>query len=167
MDYITAYKKLVVSALFKKWKKKSHSTYLAHFFGEVDEQLNIGQWQIGFYDTVNDRITSFVVGNAIEQMPSEEVFKKEGIVEELELEKVEMSEKEALETALLLQKKKYPQHPTLKGIVILQHLTIGLVWNVTLITQTFAALNVKIDTHSKKVIEDSLNTFFDLANTSE
>ncbi len=159
MDYKHAYQMLFSSIVFKKWKNKQ---YLSHLFGEIDEQLHVVQWQIGYYDKKLDKVTTFVIGDHIERMPAEEVFKKEGIVEELELDNVKIGETEALEAALALQKKKYPQHPVLKGIIILQQLD-KVMWNVTFITRTFAALNVKVDALNGSIVHDSLNTFFDMA----
>ena len=166
MDCHTAYKKLVSSDIFKKWRGENSEAYLSHLFGETDEQLEIGPWQIGYYDREADKIITFVAGSDIEQMPAEEVFKKEGIVQELEFEKVKVSEKEAMNAAIRLQKKKYPQHPIMKGIVILQRLD-RIVWNVTFITASFAALNIKIDAVKGDIVKDGLNTFFDMTHTPQ
>jgi hypothetical protein len=90
------------------------------------------------------------------------VFKDGGVVLGLDVGKVKIGAAEALERASAVQKKKYSAQTPMKGIIILQHLNIGTVWNVTFITQAFAALTVKVDAASGEILRDHLTSLFDL-----
>ena len=90
------------------------------------------------------------------------MFKKEKTIHPLETDSVKVTAENAVDAVLALQKKKYPQHLVVKGFLILQHLDDKPLWNVTLLTRTFGALNVKIDAATGKVVRDEVITLFDL-----
>lgn len=162
MDYIDAFRKLSASSSFKDWQKKNKKCYLAHFFSEFDNKMVPDHWQVGYYDKVKDTIATFFVDSEVTLHPSAEVFKDGGVVLELDISAVKIDGIEALERAHAVQKKKYSAHTPMKGILILQHLNLGTVWNVTFITQAFAALTVKVDAVSGEVVRDHLVSLFDL-----
>jgi hypothetical protein len=161
MNYKEAFSNVENSDVFKEWKKAHSNAYLAHLFANITPQLTLSDWQVGYYDKKRDKMTSFFVGAVVEKKPEAEVFKKNDAVERLMLDLVSVDQDTALETLKKVQKEKYPQHLLAKGFCILQHLDC-VVWNVTLLTKTFAALNVKIDAVSGEVIDDSVSTFFDM-----
>jgi len=161
MDYTEVSERLFESDVFKDWKKKNKN-YLSHFFAEFDVSLRPDHWQVGFYDKKKDTIATFFVDGSVTLHPSAEVFKDGGVVLELDVKQVKIGAAEALERASAVQKKKYSAHTPMKGIVILQHLNIGTVWNVTFITQALSALTVKIDAGSGEIVRDHLTSLFDL-----
>ncbi|HLC74477.1 MAG TPA: hypothetical protein VJH88_01330 [Candidatus Nanoarchaeia archaeon] len=161
MDYKKAYQKLEQDSFFQSWIKKHPSICLAYLFTEINEQLELGTWQMGFYDKKTDKIARFMIENDVRFEPLEEAFKKPGAIKELELKKVKISAEKARDIALRVQKEKYTQHLVQKGFLILQH-TEDIIWNITFLTRTLAALNIKVHAISGNVIKDELMTFFDI-----
>lgn len=162
MDYKDASETLLKSVVFKDWQKKNEGCYLAHFFAEFDQKLKPDHWQIGFYDAKKDMITTFFIDEEITIAPSAEVFKEGGVVQKLDLNTVKVSASAALQHAHALQQRKYSAHLSLKGIAILQNLNIGIVWNITFVTQSFAALSIKVDARTGGILRDNLVSLFDL-----
>ena len=162
MDFTTALEKLETSDVYLDWHEHHSAAYLTHFFAEIDEQFKLGSWQIGFYEEDNDRLSTFLVDGVIELEPQAEAFKKEKTIRAIEIDAIKVSAQNAIDSVLVLQKNKYPQHLVLKGFLILQHAENATIWNVTFLTRTFAALNVRLDSVSGKVIRDELITLFDL-----
>lgn len=162
MDYTEVSEKLFESLVFKNWQKKNGKCYLAHFFAEFDMLLKPDHWQVGFYEPKKDTIATFFVDGSVTLHPSADVFKDGGVVLELDVKKVKLGAAGALERASAVQKKKYSAHTPMKGIIILQNLNIGTLWNVTFITQAFSALTVKVDALSGEIVRDHLTSLFDL-----
>lgn len=163
MEFIQAYEKLISSTNFGEWRARNEHSYLVHFFAELDRYLRPSNWEIGYYNKESDLITTFTVNEVITLEPEAEVFKEKDTIEELRIGDVKQSSDAALRAARTFQLKQYPQHPITKGIIILQHIdTLGVVWNITLITQSFAALNIKVDAGTGAVVNHNLATFFDL-----
>lgn len=162
MDFKKAFRILQKEPVFTKWKKQYTHAYLVTFFTEMNEQLALGIWRVGFYDAKSDKIATFTVDTQVFYEPPAEAFKKPGALQELHPKKVKISAEKARDAVLVLQKEKYVQHLVQKGFLILQGVEQGVVWNVTLLTRTFAALNVKVDAVNGEVIEHQLMTFFDL-----
>ena len=162
MDYNAALGKLEQSDVYLDWREHHAEAYLTHFFSEINTELKLGSWQIGYYEEENDRLSTFLVGGVIELEPQADVFKKEKTIHPLETDSVKVTAENAVDAVLALQKKKYPQHLVVKGFLILQHLDDKPLWNVTLLTRTFGALNVKIDAATGKVVRDEVITLFDL-----
>ena len=148
--------KLESSEVFKNWRSENEDGHLAHVFILFDE-LNKDDWQIGYYSPKHHKITTFVVGENITQNPAEEVFKdEESVVQELNVEKCKLDVESALKKAEDLQKEKYKTQIPAKKIVILQHLDVGQVWNITYITQSMQTLNIKIDSETGEIKSDKL-----------
>lgn len=157
LDY--ALEKLRSSEEFKAFSKENLNYYFVHAFILYEEGKR-AEWQFGFYNKKSDRIIVFEVselGNKITQSPEEDVFKKSGIVKELDLKTVKISLDQAFETVHDFRKRKYPKEIIDREIVILQHLK-KQVWNITLSTATFKLINVKVDAASGKILEDSINS---------
>ena len=161
MDFTAAYSQLRNSPQFKAWKDAHQNAYLAHFLTQLGPQFEPATWSIGFYDPASDRITTFIMNEPIAIIPDEEVFKKEKSVGELQLSSVTLTPAQAVAAAHHVQQQKYPQHPPTKGLAILQQLDAA-VWNITFITASFAALNIKLNASTGAVESDSVSTFFDL-----
>lgn len=143
---------------FEEWKKEHKNFFIAHAFTMVEESMQ-QDWQIGYFDKDNGRITSFVFDREknIKALPESEIFKEENKkVHPLDLEKVKIDFEQALKTAEELQKTKYPTEKPAKKIVILQNLESGQVWNITYITHSLKTLNIKVDTEKGTILGDKL-----------
>lgn len=149
---------------FSEWKENNNGTYLVHLFKMLDK-ANVDEWQIGYYDKNNRKITTFVYNEetkAITLNPEAEVFKEdETHIEKLDLDKVSLNLLSAMHKAEKLKEDKYSTHPTDKAFLILQKLNIGIVWNFTFITKTFHVLNMKINAENGHILEDKLSSIME------
>lgn len=161
MEFVQAYEKLLASKNFKEWKANNEKAYLVHFFSELDSNLMPLNWQIGFYDAEKDLITTFTVNEMIKIEPEAEAFKEKDKIEKLDATKARVSAEDALHKARELQMDKYRPHSPLRGIMILQRLDAGIIWNITFMTHTFAALNIKVDASNGNIVHHGIATFFD------
>jgi hypothetical protein len=153
-------KKLETSKEFKAWRRKHKSEYLVHIFKMVD-QANKDSWQVGYYNKAKDQITTCLIDTNIQIVPETEIFRKEKhVIKKLDLSKIKVDFKQALNTAVELQKDKYPNEPPVKIIAILQNLDKQL-WNITFVTASFKTLNIKINAQSKYIESDDLASLVD------
>ncbi|MBI2656449.1 hypothetical protein HYX03_01790, partial [Candidatus Woesearchaeota archaeon] len=144
------------------WKQKNKNTYLSYAF-KIPQEMGSNDWQLGFYSRKKDKITTFVIaGDNIKIRAEEEIFKKEGAkVNEIQLEKVNLTFDKAIAKADEFQQKNFPKDKSIKTIAILQNISsLGNVWNITYVTEAFNTLNMKIDASSGKVLEHSLSSVF-------
>lgn len=162
MEFTEAFEELVASDSFKEWQKQNPGFYLVHFFAELDSLLRPLNWEIGYYSSERDVITTFAVNQNIRIQPEAQAFKEQDTIELLDVAGVKISSSDALYAARELQRVEYVSHPPLRGIIVLQHLKDGTIWNVTFITQSFAALNIKVDVADGHIVSHHLTTFFDL-----
>jgi len=148
---------------FKEWKKDNNFSSLVHVFKLLDEP-NKDAWQIGFYNP-NDTITTFVISKDIKIIPTEKIFKKpDSKIKKLDIEKINIDWNKALDLAQKLQKETYPAEKPIKTILILQNLDIQ-VYNITLLTESFKTLNIKIDSDTGKIVSHDLKSLADFANS--
>ena len=162
MDFKPALEKLEQSQSFKTWHNKNKSTYFSFAF-KIPEEMNINDWQLGFYNSKNDKITTFMlVDEKITIRPEEDVFKKEETkVNEIEINKIRIACDEAIEKAKEFQAKNFPKDRSIKTIVILQNIVkLGNVWNITYVTESFNTLNMKVDASTGKIVEHNLASVF-------
>jgi len=162
MDLKPALKKLEESIDFRKWRKSNKDCYFSYGF-KIPQEMGNDDWQLGYYNQKNDRITTFVIsGSGIEIKPQEEVFKKEKTkVSEVQIEKVKLTFDNAIAKADEFQQKNFPKDKSMKTIAILQNIAnLGNVWNITYITQAFNTLNMKMDASSGKILEHSISSIF-------
>ncbi|MEA3430132.1 MAG: hypothetical protein U9R08_02575 [Nanoarchaeota archaeon] len=160
MFFHNAIKKLHESDDFKKWRKENSKHFLSTGFIVVEKAREY-PWMIGYFDTKTDKISSFVVSDKecyFEKV--DEVFKKpEDTVFELNLEKVKIDVEKVLDLIETYCKEKYNHETIIKTILIIQNLPKhGNVWNVTLITQSFNAINMKINSEDGKLLEDKCSS---------
>lgn len=149
------YEKLIASEEFKEWKSKNSDNYLVHVF--MDDQ----SLEFGFYDKKKDFMTTFFFNeeDVVDFSTTDEIFKHDAddMILPLNIEIVQVTYKDALSQARsFLENEK--DH---KFIIVLQNLKIGQVWNVTLITNKFNVLNVKIASDSGKVLKHEKSRAFD------
>lgn len=158
------YKQLLESEVFRKWKESNKSTYFAHAFSILDAE-NKGEWQFGFYNPDNDMITTFFMGDAVTHSPETEIAKHDTTkINELDIEKVEIDFKEALQTAEKCQEDNYQGDKPLKKVMILQNLSDGLLWNVSFLTMKFNVINIRINAITKEIIEHKKASMMDFAS---
>ena len=163
LDVKRAIYKLRNHDTFRKWHEKNKGARLVHAFMMLEPGKEAG-CDIGFYDFDKKLMTSFLVDNDVKNIQiteSKEIFTKDTQqIKPLEEGRIKVRFDKALETASSLQKKKYKMHEPIKEVVILQHLEIGQVWNVTFITRNFQTLNMKIDAETGEILEDRLHEIF-------
>jgi len=137
---------------FKDWKAKNQEAYLSYGFIILPKE---NSWKAGFYHPDNDNITTFTISNKITIEHEEPVFKpKQTHVNKLEISKVKITLKKALETAEKLQKQHYKSQTPVEKIILLQDIDkMGIIWNITYISKTLETLNIKISAQSGKVLE--------------
>jgi hypothetical protein len=163
MKVIDVVAKLRASPKFKSWQAKNKDAKLVHIFLLLEPDRPI-MYDIGFYDYKKELMTSFVVdeeAHSIEQSETKDIFKQEEDgIKPLDEARIKVCFTDACKACRELQQTKYKQHNPMKEVVILQHLPIGQVWNITYITTTMQTLNMKIDAETGKVVEEKLHQIF-------
>lgn len=162
MEIKETLKRLENDEQFKKWKKNNKNTFFSYAFKILKEE-SFGEWQIGFYNKDNNKITTFSVNKGkVEIAQEEDVFKKPDMkVNKINIEKIRLPLKKILEKAEAFKKKNYPKEIGEKIIVILQNLDpFGDIWNITYITRAFNTLNMKIGAENGKVLQHKLSSIF-------
>ncbi len=155
-------KRLEDSKVFKEWYNNNQNYYLVHAFLMIDPKVK-QTWQIGYYNKKKDKIITFDVGDEIVKNPEAEVFKNSGIVKKLDLKRVKIDYKKAINIAEKFAKQHYPNYSIGKKIVILQNLD-KQVWNITFISNSFETLNVKVNVEDGKVFYHNLTKIFSVDN---
>ncbi|MBW2992459.1 hypothetical protein KY345_04545 [Candidatus Woesearchaeota archaeon] len=152
MEFLEALEKLENSEEFKKWKEKNKELYLVHGFTMLgsfkEDPMN---WQIGYYDEKEDKITPIEVNGGISIGESQEAFKKNESINKLSIEKIKVSARKALDENEKARLEKYAKETPMKIFVIVQNLEEGQVWNITTATQSMNTINTKVDAETGKV----------------
>ena len=151
--------RLEQSPEFTAFHAQDPTAFLAHIF-LMEDPANKDQVQIGYYDAAKERMTTFVVNNDSIQVLSElEVFKKpDAEILPLDRNAVSFDDQHILAKADQTQQEKYPGHHITKRLFILQHLSIGQVFNVTYITQAFKTINMKFDSRTGELKKHHLDS---------
>jgi uncharacterized membrane protein YkoI len=155
MDLKTSFEMLEKSGEFKKWRKNHQDSYLCSCFILLGEELvnkELSNWQFDFFVRKTGKIASFVVGKDKTKFCGEDdAFKrKETKVLELNLKNLKISLEKALESACKLKEAKSEKFE--KKIVVLQNIDGSVIWNLSLLTDTFSILNIKVSANSGKVL---------------
>ena len=161
MDLKPALKRLQESQNFQKWHQKHKSTYFSYAF-KIPQEMQQNEWQLGFYDSKSDKITTFIIKeNSVDIRDEDDVFKEEeSKVHEIDMGSIKLEFEDALAKAIEFQSKNHPKDRSIKTIAILQHISGSNVWNITFITEAFNTLNIRIDANSGKIIHHSLSSIF-------
>jgi len=161
MQIHDAVKGVETHATFVSWKKEHPDVFFVHVFVLLDTPLS---YQVGYFDPTEQKITSFQYdGSTVTALPPAEVFRKEDTqIKKLSLSDVTVTGDKALATANEFQQKEYSVHSPMKIFFILQHLAVGVVYNITFITQGFQTLNIKVDAKTGKVLTHSLDKLIDV-----
>ncbi|MFT4250327.1 MAG: hypothetical protein ACMXYD_03120 [Candidatus Woesearchaeota archaeon] len=130
--------------------------YLAHAFFMDDGR---DEWQVGFVNPDDESIIVFVVSeDSVTKNPPSEAFKKpEDVIAPLRLEEVKVPASQALAAAKKHLSEKYPTHPLKQAILLLQVLDGSQVYNITLVTETFYLLNLKLASSSGEVVSEEFD----------
>ena len=158
MDFKQALRMLEQSKNFRTWHNKNKSTYFSFAF-KIPEETGANDWQLGFCNSKNDKVTTFVIADGkISIRAEEEVFKREETkVGEIEINKINLTFGNAIAKANEFQSKNFPKDKSIKTIVILQNIpNFGNMWNITYVTESFNTLNIKIDALNGKIVEHNL-----------
>ncbi|NQU98749.1 hypothetical protein HQ533_04735 [Candidatus Woesearchaeota archaeon] len=156
----TAIKNIEASKEFKDFKKNNQDFYLVHAFTLIDKVQQ--DWQVGYYSKTKDKVVVFLTGKEITKSPEEEVFKKPGHkVKELNMKNIKLNLEQAIKKANELVKKKYSAELVNKTICILQNLETEL-YNLTLVSQAFNIINIKIDAKTGEVLHESRQSILGL-----
>tara|TARA_Y100000310_G_C20658528_1_gene803352 strand:- start:955 stop:1458 length:504 start_codon:yes stop_codon:yes gene_type:complete len=159
MNLKEALKFLEENEKFKEWKKLNPDDYFSYAFKTLMDNKD-EDWQLGFYNKQDDSLTTFTIeGESVFIREDEEVFKKEeSSVIPINMEDFKINTEEVIKQANEFKEKKYPNQKTLKIMAILQNLSdLGLVWNITFITENLNILNMKINAIDGKILSDKLD----------
>lgn len=160
MFFHNALKKLFESPDFKNWKKDNTNDYLSTGFIVIEKDQDY-PWMIGFYNPKTEKISSFVVSEKecyFEKI--DEVFKKpEDKVIKLNTDKIKIDVEDLLEIIDNFRKEKYNHESVVKTILIVQNLSeYGNIWNITLVTQSFNAINMKVNAETGEILDDKCSS---------
>lgn len=131
------------SEQFKAFKKDNPDSYLVHGFCTKDKEQS--PWQIGYYSKTTKKITSFLADETVTTLPEDEAFRKEGHVPAINSSTCTTSLDDALSIAEKIKEEEHRAEDITKRIIILQQLDDVLTWNITLITNVFTMLNVRVN----------------------
>jgi hypothetical protein len=153
MEFSEALEKLEGSKEFKEWKNKNKDMHLVHGFtmlnSSKEEPIN---WQIGYYDKKEDKITPVEVGADVSIGGPQQIFKKEGSVAKLDSSKIKIKLSKALAENEKVRLEKYAKDEPMKIFVVVQNIDeFGNVWNITTATNTMNTINVKIDAENGEI----------------
>ncbi|HLC74032.1 MAG TPA: hypothetical protein VJH20_05355 [Candidatus Nanoarchaeia archaeon] len=145
---------------YKKWFTENHNSYLCSVFCLDYKEDN---WQIDFYNPDTELITNFFIQNEVIVLNTDKIFSKtEQSPNELKLLDVKVDLDKALTKIDKLIEDKYKNEVPYKKIIILQCLD-EVLWNITLIMQSFNILNIKISAVDGKIIQHKLSPVFSFA----
>ena len=155
MDFHTIISQLNSSSEWKQWREIHKDCFLSYGFVLLDE-ANKDAWQVGYFCSNTDRMTTFVVqSNKITVGPELEVMKDESGVLPLKLNEIKIDDTSAMNHANQARLKSFSAEQPLKIFFILQTLNIGTIYNVTFLTKSLRTLNFKISAQTGEVITQS------------
>ncbi|MFH1173720.1 MAG: PepSY domain-containing protein [archaeon] len=143
MDWKEAFSRLQESPLFAGHTKDCYLVHVFSMFGQA--------WQFGYYHPETDKVIVFTVADAVSVEPPQEAAKEGRTILQLHIENVTVSPDRALAILEKRRQAEFPADLPDKTILLLQRLDRP-VWNITLITLTFAILNAKIDAETGEVL---------------
>ena len=146
---------------FKGWKKAHPKHKLAHHFSDY-KPGSAPVWQVGFFK--NKLMTTFTLGEQFAIDEDQEIYETDSPLQELDLSSVKVSFKKALSLA----EKRASEHPPFaigQTIVILQMIDGKAVWNLTLVSEQYTFLNLKLDASSGESIKEDFASLFSMARS--
>jgi len=146
---------------YRDWKKTHPDFYLAHAFTMLDEKEKKYMWEMGFYNPKTDMLAVVETEPAVSVRPEEEVFKKEGKVNPLDMKKISVSVAKAMQMCDDVVKEKYSAHVVTKRIILLQNIE-RQIYNITLVTLSFHLLNLRIDAETGEIVSQNMQSIMGL-----
>ncbi len=150
MDILAKLAKLTSSAQFKAWHKDHKKHFLAHAFVLLDD-ANKDIAQFGFYDSEKKTMTSWHVSDTIKHTDDQEVLDSGSAILKLDVNAVKISSDDALKTAEEIRVNEYKSEIPLKKFFIIQMIDNSASYNITIFTQSFSTINIKIHATDGKV----------------
>lgn len=155
MDILAKLAQLTLSAQFKDWHKTHKKHFLAHAFVLLDD-ANKDTVQFGFYDADKKTMTTWHVADTLKHTDDQEVLDSGAAIVKLDVNSVNVSSDDALKTADDLRASDYKREIQLKKFFILQMIEGAATYNITLFTQSFSTINIKIDAASGKITHHNM-----------
>lgn len=155
MDILAKLAKLTSSAQFKQWHKDHKKHFLAHAFVLLDD-ANKDIVQFGFYDAEKKTMTTWHVSDTIKHTEDQEVLDSGAAIVKLDMDSVKISSDDALKTADELRANDYKKEIQLKKFFILQMIEGAATYNITIFTQSFSTINIKIDAANGKTLHHNM-----------
>jgi len=146
--------------LFQQWQENNSQSYLSHFFIPLSSEFKVkGQWEVGFYNPADDKITTFTqLKEDFEIKPADDVFKKQADkVEQLKLEDIKINLEKSGDLFKENVLKIFPEATLGDGFLILQKFKGKIIWNYTFITKALKFINLKIDALNGEVEHETVN----------
>jgi len=138
-------------------KNKPEGCFLADVFLMCNlKEIKNSTWQLDYYNPETKKITSHLIQQG-EIQDNQESFKDPNTnIQEIDLNKVNVEFKEALETAKA-ELSKYPDTAT-KIVAILQTLEGISTWNISFITTNFFLHNTKVNAETGDIIKTNYSS---------
>ena len=147
---IQEYERLLKDKKFKSWKDKYKDAYLCSVFLLKDIEVSSG-WQFDYYLPKKNRMTTFLVDKNIKFTDNQKIFSTSGKIDEIKLDDIKFS----FDKVVKLVKPTYQNKNFTKEIIIIQSLDLKLLWNVSLVTNDFNLINIKVDAKNGKILEET------------
>lgn len=162
-EFYEALQSVLDSSEYERFCKNHPDYYLAHGFIQLDKDGHAtAPWQIGFYSKKKDNLCVFTT-QPVTQQGFEEAFKDGGVISELGFEKDSfISSQKAIETVASEVAKNHPNEQPLNHIVILQIIDKIPVYNITVVTASFAMITFRIDALTGAVLKEEKKSIMDL-----
>lgn len=146
------------SPVFKEFKSAHPEAYLVHHFtmrkaGGLDEQ-------VGYFDPETKQITTFSK-EPVQLLGSDKSFSENEEIKPLNMKEVTVTFEDALKAAQEIMNEHYSAQNVTQEICILQHLDTQM-WNMTLITNAFNMINIRIDAANGEVLSHEQRSIMDL-----
>ena len=152
------------SPIFSEFNKVNPDHYLVHAFATIKGIDTLGPLEFGYYGKDHDKITVFKT-EPLAAMPPEEIFKEDGIVEQLDLLDIQIGFSDAARIVKKLYNMSYSHHPVMQSFCVLQHNTSydAPLWNITVVFGTLHMLNVKINAISGEILLHDLQNIMSIS----
>lgn len=126
----------------------------------IQEPNSTSSWEFGFFNKETDKVTVFET-TPFKQRQEDEVLKKDdSMLKPLLIDELNVSFEEAMQIAdkFLIEK---GVMTAAKKIIILQTEEV-MQWNITVMTQTFNLINIKINAKTKEILKTESYSIYDL-----
>lgn len=159
MEIHDAIKRVEESDAFARLQERESGAYLVHVFS-MHPQGEDPEWQVGYYAPRTKKLIVFET-QPVKELPPDDAFNKGEEIKVLNLDDVAISFATAEEKAVAFLQQLRPAETVTKVIVLLQHLDRTL-YNITLVTNLFNILNVRIDAKTGEVYQHDLRSILSL-----